>query len=189
MNENENGGVKRNSISFYNVQNNSNNTTNDIFSTSVSGSSTVSEDVNDNLNSDNMSSLNVDNDVSSNNISSDKLDNSDVNNMVDSGINNSDSSNVADEPKGKKKGKKAGIVIAIIILIILGLVAGGFIYYKMILSKNVFELLVDNTFDYLKGNIVDSKTVSGDFSFKVKAFSNFSSRSSTFWLMIVTFSI
>lgn len=183
MNENENGGVKRNSISFDNVQNNSNNTTNDIFSTSVSGSSTVSEDVNDNLNSDNMSSLNVDNDVSSNNISSDKLDNSDVNNMVDSGINNSDSSNVADEPKGKKKGKKAGIVIAIIILIILGLVAGGFIYYKMILSKNVFELLVDNTFDYLKGNIVDSKTVSGDFSFKVKATSSDSSDSEVLDIM------
>ena len=99
---NENGGLKRNTISFDNVQNNSNSTTNDIFSTSVSGSSTVSEDVNDNLNSDNMSSLNVDNDVSSNNISSDKLDNSNVNNMVDSGINNN-YNNIEDETNVKKK--------------------------------------------------------------------------------------
>lgn len=173
---NENGGLKRNTISFDNVQNNSNSTTNDIFSTSVSGSSTVSEDVNDNLNSDNMSSLNVDNDVSSNNISSDKLDNSNVNNMVDSGINNN-YNNIEDETNVKKKSKKGGIVIAIIILIILGLVAGGFIYYKMVLSKNVFKLLVDDTFNYLQGNIVDSKSASGDFSFKIKATSSDSSDS------------
>ena len=72
----------------------------------------------------------------------------------------------------KKKSKKTGIIMAIIILLIIVLVVGGFLYYKMSTSKNVFKITLNNVFDYLQGNIVDYKTASGDFSFKVKINSN-----------------
>lgn len=72
--------------------------------------------------------------------------------------------------RSKKSKKKIGTLIVVIILVLL--LVFGVIYYKFILSKNVFKVLVDNSFNYLENSFVNYESASGTFSVKAKGSSN-----------------
>lgn len=71
-----------------------------------------------------------------------------------------------DEVNLRKVGIK-GNSIVIVFSVILMILLVGISCYKIMFDKNVFNILVNNSFDYLEKAIVDSKSISGNFTFKV----------------------
>lgn len=65
----------------------------------------------------------------------------------------------------KKKGHK-GLVVGIIVFVVALLVIGGIFYYKLVYSKNSFQVLLNYAFDYLETSIEESDqdSLTGTFS-------------------------
>lgn len=84
------------------------------------------------------------------------------------------------EPKQTKKG--TGVLVAILIILIVALV-GVLALHQYAESQNVFKVLIDNGFNYLEGNIKDSKSVSGTFSLKINGSSSDTSSNEIFEIL------
>lgn len=99
--------------------------------------------------------------------------NLEVNNLNGNGtINNVESNysgNLSKEGvSSKKKGSNKLVIIVIILLLLLLLAAfGGVVYDRLVVSKNIFKMLIQNTFTYLEENVNNHDTVIGTFELKV----------------------
>ena len=83
-------------------------------------------------------------------------------------INNTTSSEAM--PK-KKKGNAKLIIIVIFIFLLLACL-GVLVYYKVVSSKNIFKILINDTFTYLESNIQESDAINGSFELKVSGTSS-----------------
>ena len=89
-------------------------------------------------------------------------------NEVGNVTNDSDKGNVMLNNNTSNKRRLLVIVIIFLILVI----GCGIVYFMLNRSRNVFEIVIDNVFDYLESNTLNNRTVSGDFSFRVSGSSN-----------------
>ena len=166
-----------NNLNQKNTFNNGNNINNqDIFENQPSQNSNINNQLNtnnifgdNNLNTSNAENNNSNNEQSINN----NLNNSTVFNNEDtttSNINNN-------HPKNKK-----WIPILVGIILILILIA-GFIFYKTISSKNIFKVIIDNSFNYLENSFVEYESAKGTFSLKASGNSKDTSTNKAFELI------
>lgn len=173
MNENEQKRLNRGSSIFDNQPSINNQ---DIFGNQPSQNSNINNQLNtnnifgdNNLNTSNAENNNSNNEQSINN----NLNNSTVFNNEDtttSNINNN-------HPKNKK-------LIPILVGIILILISiAGFIFYKTISSKNIFKVIVDNSFNYLENSFVEYESAKGTFSLKASGNSKDTSTNKAFELI------
>ena len=166
-----------NNLNQKNTFNNGNNINNqDIFENQPSQNSNINNQLNtnnifgdNNLNTSNAENNNSNNEQSINN----NLNNSTVVNNTDtttSNINNN-------HPKNKKW---IPILVGIILILILIV---GFIFYKTISSKNIFKVIIDNSFNYLENSFVEYESAKGTFSLKASGNSKDTSTNKAFELI------
>lgn len=70
-------------------------------------------------------------------------------------------------PRTKRRGKGIAVVLLVILVILFLGVGLGVGYLKFFQPKNVFKVLIHNSFDYLEGSMISSDVVLGDFSLSV----------------------
>lgn len=163
MNENEQKRLNRGSSIFDNQPSINNQ---DIFGSQPSQNSNINNQSNtNNIFGDN--NLNTSNTENNNSNNEQSINNTDI---TTSNINN-------DSPKNKK-----WIPILVGIILILILIA-GFIFYKTISSKNIFKVIIDNSFNYLENSFVEYESAKGTFSLKVSGNSKDTSTNKAFELI------